>query len=223
MKIIVTGSEGTIGKKLVPWLEKQGHSIIRVSKSLGHDLTNELFVSDLFMNEATKADALVNLFGANPNFFEGDFWDLSLMEFERIMNTNVVSLFHVCREFALYQEKCSIVNFSSIYGVVSPDPKIYEPGYIKNIGYSVSKAAVIQLTKCLAVHLKSEQRINCIVCGGVENNQSDEFKKNYSAKVPLGRMMEAEELGGLVEYLCSDKSSYCTGGVFTIDGGYTIL
>jgi NAD(P)-dependent dehydrogenase (short-subunit alcohol dehydrogenase family) len=64
-------------------------------------------------------------------------------------------------------------------------------------------------------------RVNCIVPGGVENGQSQEFIDAYSKHTPMGRMAKVEEICGLVEFLISDKASYCTGGVYPVDGGWT--
>ena len=91
----------------------------------------------------------------------------------------------------------------------------------KDIGYSVSKAGVIQLTRHLAVHLASHVRVNCIVPGGVKYKQDKDFISRYSEKVPLKRMMKVSELNQIIEYLCSAGSSYVTGAVFTVDGGWT--
>jgi NAD(P)-dependent dehydrogenase (short-subunit alcohol dehydrogenase family) len=91
----------------------------------------------------------------------------------------------------------------------------------KDIGYSVSKAGVIQLTKHLAVHLAPGIRVNCLVPGGVKYKQDKDFIRKYSEKVPLKRMMNANEMNQIIEYLCSEGSSYVTGAVFTVDGGWT--
>jgi NAD(P)-dependent dehydrogenase (short-subunit alcohol dehydrogenase family) len=136
------------------------------------------------------------------------------------MDINLTALFLACKQFALNNKKGSIVNFSSTYGVVSPRLDLYKEGH-KDIGYSVSKAGVIMLTKQLATHLAPNIRVNCIVPGGVENNQEDSFINSYEEQCPMGRMMKKTEIAPLVEFLISKKSSYCTGGIFTIDGGWT--
>ena len=85
----------------------------------------------------------------------------------------------------------------------------------------MSKAGVIQLTRHLATHLAPHFRVNCVIPGGVEYNQTKEFKQKYSERVPLGRMMKVNELNGLLDYLCSENSTYTTGTTFTVDGGWT--
>ena len=60
-----------------------------------------------------------------------------------------------------------------------------------------------------------------MIPGGVIDSQSEEFTKKYNERVPIGRMMNVDELNGIVGYLCSDESSYCVGSEFLLDGGYT--
>ena len=222
--VIITGSEGVIGKEVSNFLEKEGYYVQRCSRSLGHDLTDEAFVKSWFRNN--RANNLVNLFALNEhvtknNENQSSVFDVSLTSINNFMSVNVTSLFSVCREYARFNPCGNIVNFSSIYGLKSPDPRIYSEGKNKHIGYSISKSAVIHLTKYLAVHLAPHTRVNCVVPGGVLNAQGGEFIDRYSSKCPLGRMMNTEEINGIVKYLCSDESSYCTGAEFIIDGGYT--
>ncbi len=222
-KVVITGSEGLLGRSVASSLRRT-HEVLRLSRRLGHDLTDEAFVREWFSKN--KAAYLVNCFGMNDAVTEGEkrdsLFNVSLESIEEFLKVNVVSLFSVCREFARNKQAKGIVNFSSIYGVVSPAPSLYKKGE-KHIGYSVSKAAVIQLTRHMAVHLSPRIRVNCIVPGGAKSGQGRAFIKNYSKRVPLGRMMDKGEIDGIVEYLCSDKSSYMTGAVLTLDGGWTAL
>ena len=131
-----------------------------------------------------------------------------------------MSLFSVCREFARNSKIGAIVNFSSTYGLVSPNPALYD-GFHKDIGYGISKAGVINLTKYLSVHLAPQIRVNSIVPGGIKLNQNKTFVKNYSKLTPMKRMMKKTELNELIDYLCSKKSNYVTGSTIVADGGYT--
>lgn len=220
-KIIVTGSKGVLGSEITKYL-KNSNEVIELDLSLGHDLRDEKFVKKCFSEN--KADFLVNCFALNDhvkrNSQKQNLFSIELKELVDYMQINVIALFSVCREFAKNQRSKGIVNFSSTYGVVSPLPELYDDGE-KHVGYSVSKGAVIQLTRHLAVHLAPQIRVNCLVPGGVSNNQSDEFMKSYSSKTPLNRMMKKNELNGVIELLCSDKSSYMTGSIIVVDGGWT--
>jgi len=223
-KVIVTGSEGFIGKEVCKFLEGAEYQVIKCSKSLGHDLTDEKFVKLWF--EENKAPHLVNLFALNEHIDKdceetSNLFNVSLESVEEFFRINISSLFSVCREYARYNKNGNIINFSSIYGLVSPDPRIYYNGRHKHVGYSVSKAAVLQLTKYLAVHLSPHIRVNCVIPGGISNNQGENFITKYTSKCPIGRMMNIEEINGTVKYLCSDAASYCTGAQFILDGGYT--
>lgn len=228
MKVIVTGSEGLIGEQICKYLAEAGYAVYGVDnhvntykkryEKLVCDLTDEEVVNYLLK---IKADALVNCFAYNPTLPGKPVLEQSVEDFRKYMEINLVALFNVCKRFALNNKKGSIVNFSSTYGIVSPRKDLYENGVHKDIAYSVSKAGVVILTKQLATHLAPNTRVNCIVPGGVYNNQDKQFVENYSKQCPMGRMMDKKEIAPLVEFLISKKSSYCTGGVFTIDGGWT--
>ena len=221
-KVIVTGSEGLIGRGVCRHLKGRGYAVIKCDLKLGHDLTDEAFVRKWF--KKNRAPYLVNLFALNDHVDSkrknSDIFNVSLDSFNDYLEINLTSLFSVCREFSRNNSKGAIVNFSSTYGVVSPLPYLYENGQ-KHIGYSVSKAGVIQLSRHLAVHLAPRIRVNCVVPGGVKHSQDQQFIRSYSKVTPLKRMMKQNELNRIVEYLCSEGSSYATGAVFTIDGGWT--
>ena len=232
--IIITGSKGLIGTEITKHFKKT-HKVYELDLELGHDLTDELFVNDWFSQN--NANYLVNCFGMNDhitkydndnkstkiksNISNNDIFNVSLISINEYLNINVVALFSVCREFAKNSKSSAIINFASTYAQVSPIPAMYSQGE-KHIGYSVSKGAVLQLTRHLAVHLSSRNiRVNCVVPGGIELEQSEEFVRKYNKKVPIGRMMKKNELNGLISYLCSDESSYMTGSIINIDGGWT--
>ncbi|MFC1986968.1 SDR family oxidoreductase [Chloroflexota bacterium] len=220
-RMIITGSEGIVGAAVYPYMEKY-YDVQKLSLRFGHDLTDEGFVKDYFSQN--KAEYLVNCFGfddpVNATKQSETLFDVTLDSINKYLLVNVVTLFSACREFARNNGAKGIVNISSIYGVVSPRPSLYE-NTEKHIGYSLAKASVIQLTRHLATHLAPRIRVNCLVLGGVEHNQSDSFKAKYSEHVPMKRMMKKEEIYGLIEYLCSEKSTYVTGSIINIDGGWT--
>ena len=221
MKIIVTGSEGLLGKEIVKHLEKN-HDVLKLDLILGHDLTDESFVKKWF--KENNATCLVNCFALNDHVEKGEkrptLFDITLKSFSNFMNVNLISLFSVCREFARNNKIGSIVNFSASTGIVSARPDLYDGGH-KHIAYSISKAGVDNMTKFLATHLAPTIRVNCVAPGGVEANQDEEFIKKYSKHTPLNRMMKKDELNGIIEFLCGSQSSYVTGATFVIDGGWT--
>ena len=221
LKIIVTGSEGLIGKQLTNFLQ-ENNEIIRLDLSLGHDLSDETFVKKCFSEN--KADSIINCFGLNDHVEENQtrptLFDISLDSFSNFLHVNLTSLFSVCREFARNNTSGSILNFSASTGLVSSRPDLYDGGH-KHAGYSISKAGVISLTQFLAVHLAPSIRVNCLAPGGIENSQSPDFIEKYSKHTPLDRMMKPTELNGIVDFLCSSYSSYVTGATYVVDGGWT--
>jgi len=150
--------------------------------------------------------------------------------FEKIMDVNVKGTLLCCQvigDAMAKGEGGSIINISSIYGEVSPDQRIYirkekKGTFIKPASYCISKGAISNLTRYLATYwAKKNIRVNCLIFGGVFNNQDDEFVKNYSSRVPLGRMAKRDEYNGAILFLASNASSYMTGANLVIDGGYT--
>jgi len=222
MKIIITGSEGLIGKELQKYLKKK-HKILRLDLSLGHDLTDEKFVRTWF--QKNKGDSLINCFAKNDHIDskrkKETLFDFTLQSFSNYLDVNLTALFSVCREFAKNNSNSTIVNFSATTGIVSSRPDLYD-GAHKHPGYSISKAGVINLTRYLATHLAPSIRVNCIAPGGIEFKQNSEFIKKYSMHTPLRRMMKKNELNSIVEFLCSKSSSYVTGAVLVVDGGWTV-
>jgi NAD(P)-dependent dehydrogenase (short-subunit alcohol dehydrogenase family) len=221
LTIVITGSEGLLGSEISKHLAKN-NKILKLDLALGHDLTNETFVRKWF--KQNKADCLVNCFALNDHVEKNQkrltLFDITLKSFSKYMEINLTTLFSVCREFARNNKKGSIVNFSASTGLVSARPDLYNGGH-KHIAYSVSKAGVINLTKFLATHLAPNIRVNCVAPGGAQNSQDKEFLKKYSALTPLGRMMKKDELDGIIDFLCSNQSSYVTGATFVVDGGWT--
>lgn len=219
---IIAGARGLIGSAAAEHLKRSGWNVLELDLQLGHDLSDEAFVRDWFSRN--PAGSLVNLFALNDHVDasrkSNHLMDIPLSSFDLFLKMNLTTLFSVCREFARSNASGSIVNFTSTYGLVSPNPNLYD-GDQKHIAYGVSKAGVVQLTRHLAAHLAPGFRVNCIAPGGVKHKQGSDFQKKYGALTPLGRMMEVGELMGMIEFLISEKSTYCTGATYAVDGGWT--
>jgi NAD(P)-dependent dehydrogenase (short-subunit alcohol dehydrogenase family) len=164
------------------------------------------------------------------NAFFASFEEYELQTWRQIMSVNIDGMFLVAQAAARHmiarKIAGSIIQTASIYGVMAPDQRIYEGSHYMDrpintpAVYSASKASVVGLTKYLATYLAKHQiRVNTITPGGVESGQNETFQRNYSNRIPLGRMAQAEEMVGALIYLASDASSYVTGQNIIIDGG----
>ncbi len=176
----------------------------------------------LHNNAAHKSDDL--------NAFFARFEEYSLAEWRKIMSVNVDGMFLVAQavgsQMVNQGKGGSIIQTSSIYGMLGPDQRIYEGssylGWEINTPavYTASKAAVIGLTKYLATYWSNKNiRVNTLTPGGNESGQNNTFKKKYSGRIPLGRMGKPDEMVAALIYLASDASSYVTGQNIIVDGG----
>ena len=132
----------------------------------------------------------------------------------------------IAEKFKKNKIKGVILNFSSIYGLVAQDNSIYKNTKMnENIAYSAIKGAIISYTKLLSVYYsKYSIRANSISPGGVLTKCMDEdFVKNYSERVPIGRLASANEIAKASLFLVSDFSNYITGENLVVDGGWTAI
>jgi NAD(P)-dependent dehydrogenase (short-subunit alcohol dehydrogenase family) len=174
-----------------------------------------------------RIDILVNNAAAQPPGMFSSVEEFPIDVWNRVIAVNLTGQFLMCRAAAPHmarQGKGSIVNISSIYGVVAPDHRIYEGlDFNSPCVYSASKAGVLGLTRYLATYWSSSGiRVNSITPGGVFQGHKDPFLSKYSSRVPMGRMAAAHELGGAIVYLASDAASYVTGHNLVVDGGLTV-
>ncbi|GAB6042446.1 SDR family oxidoreductase [Endothiovibrio diazotrophicus] len=150
---------------------------------------------------------------------------VAIDDFNRTLNANVGGTLAVSRAAAPHLHasgRGAIINLSSIYGVVAPDPRIYgDSGLNSPLVYGASKAAIEQMTRYLAIHWAPTIRVNCIAPGGLSNRQGAEFVERYNYRTPLGRMGAPEDIKGIALYLASDASAWVTGQNFMVDGGWT--
>lgn len=176
----------------------------------------------LHNNAASKSEDLDAFFAPVERY--------SLEEWRKIMSVNIDGMFLVAQAVGAQMLRQggggSIIQTASIYGLLASDNRIYEGSsylgrQINNpVVYSTSKAAVIGLTRHLAAYWGPQGiRVNALVPGGVESGQNDTFKARYSARVPMGRMAQADEMVGALIYLASGASSYVTGQCLVVDGG----
>jgi len=165
-------------------------------------------------------DIVINNAAANPVF--GPLQDTDERAFDKIIDVNLKGAFELCKKaYPLMKQRGggSIIHISSIGGLTPED----------GIGiYSVSKAAIINLTKAMAQDWGADNiRVNAICPGLIKTRFSqalwddDETLNRFEKRIPLGRIGQPEDLAGLAVYLSSNAAAYCTGGIYMVDGGYT--
>lgn len=172
-------------------------------------------------SEFGRCDVLVNNAATNPYF--GPAINMELPAFDKTFEVNVRGYFVVSQHAArmmIKQGSGSIINVASI-AALSPGPM--------QCAYSMSKAAVLNMTKAFAQELGSSNvRVNAICPGVVETKfasvliNTPEIYEQFIHQIPLGRHAQPSEMVGLAIYLASDASSYTTGAAFVSDGGMTI-
>jgi len=245
---VVTGAPGRVGRQLSLALAQAGATVVvadlpersraefvqELKQSdynaieVGIDITREESVEaalEVVMKETGRIDILVNNAGVSTMV---SVEDMPVAEFERVMRVNVTGTFICSKVFSRPMIKAgrgSIINVGSIYGVVAADQRIYDvPGPRRNssVVYAASKAAIIQMTRYLAIYWADKGiRVNAISPGGVFNNQNEEFLESYCSRVPMGRMVGPTDLMGAVVFLASDASTCIIGQNLIVDGGWT--
>ncbi len=236
--VVVSGSSGQLGRSICEFFFNLGSKVIgldlennneNILRYYNLDITKSKDVNLVFkkiFNEFGRIDVLIN--NAGVSTFE-PFEIRPEDKFDWVMDVNLKGTFNCIQCFTnLFdlnnQDKASIVNIASIYGLISPDFRIYTDLDRKNSEiYGASKAGIIQMSKYFAVHLAERNiRCNSVSPGGIfnpENPQGKDFISKYSDRCPMKRMAKSEEIIGAIVYLSSDLASYTTGQNITVDGG----
>ena len=239
---VVTGASRGIGEAIARGFAEHGASVVIASRkqealdSVAESIANDtgqrceprachtgdpeairrLF--DWVKSEFGRCDILVNNAAANPYF--GPAVDMEMGAFDKTFEVNVKGYFLMSQHAArmmVEQGGGSIINVASIGGI-SPGPM--------QAAYSMTKAAVISMTKAFAKELGSANvRVNAICPGVVETKfasvliNTPEIYERFIHQIPLGRHAQPSEMVGLAIYLASDASSYTTGAAIISDGG----
>jgi NAD(P)-dependent dehydrogenase (short-subunit alcohol dehydrogenase family) len=249
--IAITGGLGQLGKQFSSELVRRKAKVValdvtapartRLSNpwALHCDITSERSLRECLQKIRDRwgvPHGLINnaALDAPPNAPPADvaaFETYSAETWRRVIDVNLTGSFLACQVIgsAMAKERRgSIINISSIYGILSPDQRIYEyrerdgAPFKKPIAYSASKAGILNLSRYLATYwAKQGVRVNTLTFGGVENRQDPRFIDGYRARVPLDRMAAAHEYNGAVVFLLSEAASYMTGSNVVLDGGWS--
>ncbi len=238
--VLITGSSGQIGSALVNLFLDLGSKVYgfdQVSKKIKNrnfkfiktNVSNKINVKKNIL-KITKSEKKIDIIINNAGYSVfTKYYKRTDKEINKTVDVNIKGVTNMINEYSEIHKrykikKCNIINISSIYGLLSPDFRIYGKNDRFNSEiYGATKASVIQLTKYYAVILsKYNININCISPGGILNKnkpQAKDFVKKYSKRVPKQRMGIVEDLFTGILFLSSDKSNYIIGQNIIIDGG----
>lgn len=254
--ILLTGAAGYLGRSMSRAILESGAELIMVGRresallaqknTYSTDLQNHCHIVSCDITDPGTSDFLKvtieerfgQLHGIINNAYSGKVGTIDNIEAEDIMtacNYNLISPFQIIKALAPLLEKTakqgkittSIINVSSMYGSVSPDPDIYsDSGKNNPIHYGASKAGMIQMTRYLACHLgKLGIRVNSISPGAFPDTSLDpgipDFFDKLKNKVPMKQIGKPQEIAGPIIFLLSEAASYINGANLAVDGGWT--
>lgn len=219
-KVVVCSRKQDSVDAVAKKFKAKGYEAMGVECNVGNIEELPLLVQKV-IDKYGQLDILVNNASTNPIF--GPVHETSLEAFDKIMNVNVKACFELCRLSFPHLRKssnASVINISSI-GWTSPE---------QGLGiYSVSKAALVSLTKVFAKEwAEAKIRVNVITPGIIKTKFSeplwsnDKIMSHVMDKLAIKRTGKPQEIGALALFLASQASSYTTGSIYTADGGYTI-
>lgn len=241
---LVTGGYRGIGKAVAMGMAQAGADIVlwdlldaaetadEISKTYGVkakafvcDVTDPEMVDETMQRSGDamgSLDVLFNNAGIGPH---KDALDVTPEEWRKVLDVNLNGIFYVATSFARYLEAAgkggSVINTASMSGLIVNIPQ-------RQASYNASKAAVIHLTKTLAVEWVNKGiRVNAISPGYIATDLigqvREDWRKQWTDMIPFGRMGKPQELAGAVIYLASDAASYTSGCNIVVDGCYSLL
>ncbi len=238
--IVVVGGSGMLGKEFVKQINENHGIAINADINEKSDLDKHTFECNI-TDETSIAhliESVIKKFGRIDGWINTAYprtpdWGtkidaISFDSWRKNVDMHLNGYFIASKlaiDAMLPNKKGSLINISSIYGIVGPDFTIYEDTEMTMpAAYSAIKGGLINLGQYLASYYgKSGIRVNTISPGGIFDNQPESFLNNYNKKVPLKRMGTPQDIAPAAVYLLSDASSYITGHNLIIDGGWTCI
>ncbi|WP_305838825.1 oxidoreductase [Photobacterium leiognathi] len=247
--LLIAGAGGLLGSLLVSKVIEQGGKVIAADinqkamserlESIGinvknkHltlasiDITNEKSVEELFL-KYSDIDGAVNSTYPRNKTYGAHFFDVSLDSFNENISLHLGSAFVFTQQCAKYFKSkntpFSLVNISSIYGVIAPKFEIYNGTPMSMpVEYAAIKSAILHLNKYVVAYVNDSRfRINSVSPGGIFDHQPDAFLDAYKKNTHGAGMLDVEEIAGSVLFLLSDNSRYVTGQNIIVDDGFSL-
>ena len=248
--ILIAGGNGLVGKKIISQIIKLGckqiinfdleSSQASKSKKIIYkkiDLTNtDIFndsINELVKNKKTCPDIFINCsYPRSKDWPDNNFKSIKLNNYKENIDLHLNSYIWttklILEKMRHYKKKGSVLLFSSIYGIIAQNNTIYQNNSLnQNFTYPIIKHGINGGVKQFAAYYgKYNIRVNAICPGGIINKnlkKNEKFIKNYSQICPLGRLATPEEVANTAIFLVSDASSYTTGALAMVDGGWSIV
>lgn len=241
--VILVGGNGLIGKALARALAGDGWAVFVASRTAPDstdvgpevvhvpvDATSPDQVASMIgtvREAAGRIDAVVTMVLPRNAGYGRRFEDVLYSDFQENLGDHVGAYFLVCQKMAEYFTAVgggNIINLASVYGTMAPRFDLYEgTAMTKEIEYTLSKAAVVQLTRYLARYLKGRNiRVNCVSPGGVYDNHDPEFVRRYTAHCLDKGLLEPDDIVGTIKFLLSDHSRHISGQNIVVDDGFSL-
>jgi len=246
--ILITGAAGLLGTQVTTSILAQGAKVIATDLSVSamaarfDDVINtktdsltlvELDVTDeqatkRFFSTQSELSGAVNCTYPRNKQYGASFLDVSLDSFNENISMHLGSSFlfmqQCAAQFVKQQAPMSVVNISSIYGVVAPKFSIYDgTPMTMPVEYAAIKSALIHLNKYVTAFVKDSRfRVNCISPGGIFDHQPKEFLTAYTDETHGHGMLSPHDLTGSINFLLSEQSKFITGQNIIIDDGFSL-
>lgn len=237
--IVVTGGNGLLGKQIISSFRENGAiaiaSDIYFEQQGEHDyildITSETSVKNFIaeiIEKYGRIDGWVNNAYPRTKDWGSKLEDVPFESWQKNVDMHLNGYF-LCCQVVLKEMKeqgfGSLVNMSSIYGLLGPDFTVYDGTEMTMpAAYAAIKGGLNNLTRYLAAYYGASQvRVNTVSPGGIFDNQPEAFVSNYNKKVPLKRMGSPKDIVAALHYLLADESNYVTGHNLVVDGGWTIV